>query len=154
MSNIDEREIADLTSAFFRLFSNRDAAPRLERIFDLFVPRGIIARCVGEEPEVSTLEEFIAPRQLLLTNGTLTDFVERELSGITETWGNIARRVCTYEKSGIRDGVPFASRGVKIFQFVRTTRGWRILSVAWDDEREGFAVSGASFRHPPALIPR
>jgi hypothetical protein len=143
MSDTDEREIADLTAAFFRLFSNRDAVPRLERIFDLFVPRGVIARCVGDEPEVSTLEEFIAPRQLLLTNGTLTDFAERELSGTTETWGNIGRRVCTYEKSGVREGLPFASRGVKIFQFVRTTRGWRILSVAWDDEREGFAAPDA-----------
>lgn len=140
MTEHDEREIAALTAAFFDLFSNRDAPPQLERIFDMFVPHGVIARCVDENAEVSTLDEFIAPRQLLLTNGTLTDFAERELSGTTEAWGNIARRVCTYEKSGLREGVAFTARGVKIFQFVRTSAGWKILSVAWDDEREGFSV--------------
>ena len=29
---------------------------------------------------------------------------------------------------------------MKTLQFVETPQGWRIASVAWDDEREGLAV--------------
>jgi hypothetical protein len=133
-------EIDRLADSFFALFSNRDGAPVLDRIFDLFVPNGLIAKCTDPDPEISTLQEFIAPRQELLTNGTLTDFSESETFERTQIFGNIAQRLSTYQKSGRLDGVPFSARGVKTFQFVRTRTGWRILSVTWDDERDGLAI--------------
>jgi hypothetical protein len=134
-------EIDQLTRAFFELFSNRDGMrPDLGRIFDLFVPQGVIARCAGRVPEISTLAAFIAPRQKLLSNGSLTDFAEVETSERTHIFGNMAQRLSTYQKSGSRDGVPFLSRGVKSFQFVHTPDGWRILSMAWDDERDGLSL--------------
>ncbi|HEX3068298.1 MAG TPA: GNAT family N-acetyltransferase [Thermoanaerobaculia bacterium] len=129
-----------LTDSFFALFCNRDGAPELERIFDLFVPNGLIAKCTGPDPEISTLHEFIAPRQELLTSGTLTEFSESETSERTQIFGNIAQRISTYQKSGCLDGVPFTTRGVKTFQFVKTRLGWRIFSVTWDDERDGLAI--------------
>jgi hypothetical protein len=137
-------EIDRLADSFFALFSNRDDAPDLARIFDLFVPNGLIAKCTNSDPEISTLEEFIAPRQELLTNGTLTDFAESETSERTQIFGNIAQRLSTYQKSGCLNGVPFSTRGVKTFQFVRTRTAWRILSVTWDDEREGLAIEELS----------
>ena len=137
----DEQAIDALAAAFFRLFSNRDGArPDLTGIFELFVAEGSIAKCTASEPEIATLREFIEPRQKLLTDGTLTDFAEVETSASTSIFGNVAQRVSTYEKSGRREGVAFAQRGVKTLQFVRTARGWKIFSVAWDDEREGFTV--------------
>jgi hypothetical protein len=137
-------EIDRLVDSFFALFSNRDGAPELGRVFDLFVSNGLIAKCTGADPEISTLQEFIAPRQELLTNGTLTDFAESETSERTQIFGNIAQRICTYQKSGRLNGVPFSTRGVKTFQFVRTRTGWRVLSVTWDDERDGLAVEELS----------
>lgn len=138
-------EIDRLTESFFQLFSNRGGAtPRLERIFDLFVPEGIIARCGDGTAEITTLQEFITPRRELLTNGTLTEFSEVETSENTRVFGHIANRLSTYQKSGVLRGRPFSSRGMKSFQFVRTPAGWRILSMAWDDEREGFAVNELS----------
>ena len=137
-------ELDRLTESFFALFSNRDGAPELGRIFELFVPNGIIAKCTSVDPELTTLREFIAPRQVLLTSGTLTEFSESETSERTQIFGNIAQRISTYQKSGCLDGVPFSTRGVKTFQFVRTRIGWRILSVTWDDEREGLAIEELS----------
>ncbi|HXH94281.1 MAG TPA: DUF4440 domain-containing protein [Thermoanaerobaculia bacterium] len=138
-------EIDRLTDSFFALYSNRDGVrPDLGRIFDLFVPNGLIAKCTGPDPEISTLHEFIAPRQELLTNGSLTDFSESETSKHTQIFGNIAQRISTYQKSGCLDGVAFTARGVKTFQFLWTRTGWRILSVSWDDEREGLAVEELS----------
>jgi hypothetical protein len=34
----------------------------------------------------------------------------------------------------VRDGAAFAARGRIATQFVRTPGGWRITSMAWDDE--------------------
>jgi hypothetical protein len=70
----------------------------------------------------------------MLTDGTLREFSERELTATTEIFGNVAQRFSLYEKTGIRDGVRFTTRGMKAFQFARTPAGWRICAVAWDDE--------------------
>ena len=130
-----------LTASFFGLFSNLGGvSPDLTRIFDLFVPQGLIAKCAGDDPEISTLQEFITPRQKLLTDGSLTDFSEVETSERTHIFGNMAQRLSIYQKSGKRDGVPFSARGVKSFQFLETSDGWRILSMTWDDERDGLSL--------------
>jgi hypothetical protein len=141
----DKDSIDRIVHSFFGLFSNRNGArPDLSAIFGLCIPQAIISKCVALTPEIYTLEEFITPRQVLLCSGTLTDFQESETSERTTILGNIAQRVCTYAKSGALNGVPFHSRGVKVFQFVRSPEGWRIASVAWDDEREGLTVDQAA----------
>jgi hypothetical protein len=135
----DERAIDTLVGAFFALFSNAGGTiPNLRAIFDLCIPQAVISKCVTSSPEVFTLESFIAPREVLLTGGSLTNFHEVETAHRTRVFGNIAQRVSAYTKSGVLDGAPFQSRGVKVFQFVRTADGWRITAVSWDDEREGF----------------
>jgi hypothetical protein len=55
-------------------------------------------------------------------------------------FGDVAQHFCSYEKSGVQDGVPFTGRGMKTVQLVRMPEGWRISAVAWDDEREGLTV--------------
>ncbi len=135
----DKAEIDALVRSFFQLFSNRAGIrPELDRIFGLFVPRGLLVKCGGEEPEVCSLIEFITPRQALLTNGTLQEFHEFETGESTTIFGDCAQRISAYQKSGVLDGQVFSTRGVKTFQFVRSGAGWKILSVAWDDERNGF----------------
>lgn len=135
----DRRQIDDLVRAFFSLFSNRDGVtPRLRALFDLCIPEAIISKCVSSTPEVMSLEAFIAPREALLSNGTLTDFEEVETAHHTQIFGNVAQRSCTYVKSGVHDGVSFHTHGAKVFQFIKGPDGWRICAVSWDDEREGF----------------
>ena len=137
------REIDRLTASFFALFCNRGGVrPELERMFELFVPGGVIARCSGNDPEVFTLRDFIVPRQEWLSNGTLLEFAEEETSAQTQIFGHLAQRTSVYQKSGSRDGVAFSSRGIKSFQFAATTGGWRIVSMMWDDERDGFSLEG------------
>ena len=134
----DQRANDELVHAFFDHFTNRGGAtPNLRAIRDLCLPEVVIAKCVTSPPEVMSLETFIAPREALLSNGTLTDFQEAEVARHREVFGNVAQRWCTYVKSGVLDGRPFETRGVKVFQFVRCPGGWRISAVSWDDEREG-----------------
>jgi hypothetical protein len=50
------------------------------------------------------VESFIAPRQALLSGGTLVDFREWELHGHTEVFGDIAQYFGSYAKAGVQDG--------------------------------------------------
>ena len=77
---------------------------------------------------------FIEPRRALVGSGVLTSFEEVETGAVTESFGKVAHRFSTYEKRGVRDGAAFAARGRIATQFVRTPGGWRITSMAWDDE--------------------
>ena len=85
------------------------------------------------------VEEFIAPREALLTGGSLTDFREWPAAGRVEVFGDIAHWFGSYEKDGLLHGEPCPGAGMKSIQLVRTADGWRISAVAWDDERDGLA---------------
>ena len=123
-----------LTAAFFSAFDNRTGAPALHLIEQVCIPQAVISKCVSDTPEVMSLAQFIAPRRVILTDGTLADFSERETSHTTQIFGHIAQRWCTYEKSGRLKGVAFHATGTKTIQFIKTPAGWRISAVAWDDD--------------------
>jgi hypothetical protein len=105
-----------------------------------FLPQAVIVRTGGGEPAVYDVDGFIAPRQAILTDGTLEEFREWELSGHTEVFGDIAHHFCSYAKEGFQAGAPLSGRGMKTMQLVRTSAGWRISGVAWDDERDGLSI--------------
>ncbi|MFF1902711.1 DUF4440 domain-containing protein [Kitasatospora sp. NPDC058218] len=126
-------EIDALTAEFFGAFDNRGGKPAdVARLRRLLVPGGVIVH-TGTDLTVYTVEEFIAPREQLLSDGRLVDFSEWETSERTEVVGDIASRVGEYGKSGILNGQPYEGSGTKAFQFVRTAEGWRIVAFSWFD---------------------
>jgi hypothetical protein len=138
----DRAAIAGLVRTFFAAFtSGPESATRLAALREVFLPGAVIVRTGGGEPAVYDVDGFIAPRQALLSDGSLTGFSEWEVAGRTEMFGDIAQHFCSYAKAGVREGTPFTGRGMKTIQFVRTPAGWRISAAAWDDERPGLAVA-------------
>jgi hypothetical protein len=138
----DRAAIAGIVRTFFAAFtSGADCTARLDALRQVFLPEAVIIRTCGGEPAVYGVDSFIAPRRELLSSGTLTDFREWELSGRTEVFGDIAQHFCSYAKAGVQDERPFAAQGMKTLQFVRTSAGWRISAAAWDDERDGLAIT-------------
>ena len=93
-----------------------------------------------QRPEISSVRQFIEPRQATVSAGELTRFHEVELSETTEVFGNVAHRFSAYAKSGTMKGVPFEARGMISTQFIRTPQGWKMSAMAWDDERAGLAL--------------
>ncbi len=141
---VDQRAIAEMMRTFFAAFaSGPGCADRLEELRALFIPQAVITRTCGLPPAVYGVDDFIAPRRRLLSDGTLVDFREWEVSGHTEVFGNIAQHFCTYAKEGVQDGARFTARGMKTLQFIRTGHGWRISAAAWDDERAGLTIASA-----------
>lgn len=128
--------MAALVAEFFRAVSFAPGErPAYQAIFGLFIERGLLIRNTGDRPEISTVDEFVTSRTELFSSGRLTSFAEAELEGVTEHFGGIAHRLSTYTKRGVSDGVAFEARGVISTQFIRTPEGWRMTSMAWDDER-------------------
>ncbi|MBP0448761.1 nuclear transport factor 2 family protein [Kitasatospora sp. RG8] len=126
-------EIDALTAEFFGAFDNRGGKPAdVARLRRLIVPGGVIVN-TGPSLTVYTVDEFIEPREQLLSDGRLVEFSEWETAERTEIVGDLATRFGEYGKSGIMNGEPYEGGGTKAFQFVRTPEGWRIVSFYWSD---------------------
>ena len=131
----DELAIDAVTRQFFGAFTNRDGKiPDFDRLRDLFIPEATIVKNVGGTPVVYDVTGFIEPRRAILTDGSLREFVEYETFSRTHIYQNIAQRFSRYAKAWIALGTQMEGRGAKMMHFVRTTGGWKISSVAWDDE--------------------
>jgi len=143
MSNPQSRaavksELDRLTQEFFRSVSFASgSSPDYEHIHTLFIEQGLLIKNVGPTPEISSVSQFIAPRRESVRVGDLTEFNEAELSETTEIFGNVAHRFSAYTKSGTLKGSSFNGRGMISTQFIHTPQGWRVSSMAWDDERPG-----------------
>ena len=135
-----EDELAALTAAFLAAVTFAPGErPDYDAIRGLFIGQGVLIKNIGTL-DITTVDEFIAPRQALVDSGALTEFEERELAHITEVFGNVAHRMSTYSKRGVQGGVQFEARGVISTQFVFTPSGWRMSAMAWDDERSGLVM--------------
>lgn len=134
-------ELDRIAHAFFGAVSfEQGDKPNYRKIHELFVEQGLLIKNSGQVPEISTLVAFIEPRQASVNAGDLTRFHEAELSETTQVFGNVAHRFSTYAKSGTLKGVSFEAKGMITTQFIHTPQGWRISSMAWDDERPGLVV--------------
>ena len=134
-------EIDALTAAFLQAVSfNEGERPTYAHLYDLFIEGGLLIKNSADAPEISTVQQFIEPRQRVVDSGELTRFEERETAEITEIFGNIAHRLSIYKKHGVSAGAVIAGRGVISLQFVGTPAGWRISALAWDDERPGLTI--------------
>lgn len=138
----DVAAVEEVVRAFLAAFtSGPDSAARLDTLRTLFLPQAIIVRTCGGEPTVYDVEGFIAPREAMLTSGTLADFSEWALAGRTGVFGDVAHHFGSYAKAGVQAGTPFTGRGMKSLQLVRVGGAWRISAAAWDDERDGLALA-------------
>lgn len=136
-----KQELDALTAAFFRAVSFREGEkPAYSDLYTLFIESAYLIKNSATTPEISTVRQFIEPRQRMVDTGELLRFEEVETAEITEIFGNVAHRFSTYAKEGISMGTPIAARGVISTQFIMTPEGWRISCMAWDDERPGLTI--------------
>jgi ribosomal protein S18 acetylase RimI-like enzyme len=132
----DAAAIADVMNRFLRAVSFENGErPSYDDLPDLFLPGARLIRNSGTAPEISTVEEFVRSRRAAFERGELRSFEETELGERTELFGNVTHRFSPYRKRALSDRGAIDVRGAISTQFVRTADGWRISSMAWDDER-------------------
>ena len=136
----DDPTLALLRRFFQAVSFDEGGKPAYPRLHDLFIEGGKLIANSGPEPAVTGVAGFIAARQPAVDSGELTWFEEVEIDGVTVAFGNVAHRFSRYAKRGRRAGEDFAGQGMISTQFVRSPHGWRISSMAWDDERPGLTL--------------
>src|ERR1700722_5651197 len=87
----------------------------------------------GSLPSVMTPEDY---EKRAGANFEKAAFYESEVARRVETFGDIAHVFSTYESRRAPGEKPFA-RGINSFQFVRDAKGWKVITILWDSEREG-----------------
>ncbi len=133
----DENEIAidALIDAFYGAFDNRGTTkPSADALRNLFAMGARVWRVSLGAVEQWNVEDFIAPRVAMLTNGTLTEFHEWETRSRTTVFANIASRESHYRKTGTMNGTPYGGDGRKLIDFCRVAAAWKICSIVWEDD--------------------
>lgn len=88
-----KREIDALTIDFFKIVSFLEGnKPAYHNLYKLFTESGQVIKNSSTVPEISTVSQFIEPRQRMVDADELTCFKEVETAEITEIFGNIAHR--------------------------------------------------------------
>jgi hypothetical protein len=137
----DESLVLELLNRFFAAVSFPEGGtPAYPQLTELFSAEGRLIRAGTQAPQSRRVDDFIDERRRVPADGGPTSFHEAELSGHTDVFGAVAHRLSIYTKSGNGPAGPFAARGVISTQFVREPGGWRICSMAWDDERPGLSI--------------
>jgi hypothetical protein len=142
----DFTRIADALDALYATLSG----PAGERDWDvrhqLFHPDAKLIRTGVDENGVSwlkimTLEEYREDVAFIFKR---IPFFEIETERRVEQFGNIAHAWSIYEER--RDpSAPVERRGVNSIQLFRDqARRWRIMSIIWDNEREGVKLPPSS----------
>ncbi|WP_294214454.1 GNAT family N-acetyltransferase [uncultured Chryseobacterium sp.] len=130
----DEIRIGKIIRSFFNLFDNTLQEPDFRAVNELCTESVSIIRKTGQQTDLYGLESFIEPRKKILTDGTLQQFSEFETDGETRIIGNIAQHYSRYKKKGWLNGVYFEGSGHKFFHLVKSTDGWKIAHLIWEDD--------------------
>lgn len=137
------REFHAITRRLYEVVSAAPGERDWESIRELYHPRATMVRTGLDEagqPFVlaMTFDEYVQNATRLLRD---TEFSETEIRQEVTVFGNVARVASVYEfnfrsPDGARHG-----RGVNFFNFVNEGRGWKIMNIVWDNEREGLSLS-------------
>lgn len=134
MSQEQQSQIDDLIRRYYAAFDNRsNRAIGVDELRRIFMTDARVTRVVAGQVDSWTVEQFISPREAMLTDGTLLDFHEWEVEGVTDIFADIAQRRSRYRKSGKLRGQPYSGEGYKLIQLCRSQGQWRIISVLWED---------------------
>ena len=69
------------------------------------------------------------------------DFFEIETARKVNIFGNIAHAWSIYEARRSPDAAELDRRGINSIQLYKDAQGWRIMSMIWDNEREGVVAT-------------
>ena len=134
-------QLKRLTDDFFHAVSfGLGEQPSYSNLSEIFIESGLLIKNSGMVPEICSVAQFLLPRQASVDSGELTRFHEAEIAETALVFGSIAQRFSAYVKSGTLKGVSFEARGMISTQFILTPAGWRMSSMARDDERPGLEL--------------
>ncbi|TWJ04914.1 hypothetical protein JN11_00637 [Mucilaginibacter frigoritolerans] len=138
---MNPRAIDYVTEEFYESLSFQDGeVPDLDSVKILFYGDGLLINNSFSKPFVFTAQSFTQTLESQIAEGTLKQFMQRELYAKTEIFGKVAQRISVYEYNFSDYQTDNLPRGINYIQFIQTDDSWLITSMAWADENENYQI--------------
>lgn len=134
-------DIDFLVTDFYQTLSFQTGeTPDLDALQALCFDEAILINNTFGRPLSFTPEEFAKGIQTKVADGSMQQFMQREIFSKTEIFGKIAQRVSVYEYSFTDHESGRIPRGINYVQCIQTEGKWLISSMAWQDENENYHI--------------
>jgi hypothetical protein len=138
---MNTRAIDYITEDFYESLSFQDAEqPDLENVRSLFYADGVLVNNSFGKPIIFSSETFAQAFESQIAEGTLEQFMQRELYSKTDVFGKVAQRISVYEYSFADHEIENLPRGINYIQYILVDDNWKITSMAWSDENENHQI--------------
>ncbi len=132
----------ELTAAIYTVVSAPPETRDWESVRPLYHPRATMVRTgidsAGKRyAKVMSFDEYIVNVSELLKGVT---FHEVELRQDVREFGNVAQLTSVYEFNFKSADKQFSGRGINFFNLINDGSGWKIISIVWDNERDGLCL--------------
>jgi hypothetical protein len=118
-----------------------------DRFRNLFAPGARLIpaapRRDGSAPPALSPDDYV---QRTSGNFLKNGFFERGIAQRTESYGTIVHVFSTYESRRGKDDEKPMARGINSIQLMKHDRRWWVVTVMWDQEREGNAIPAQYLR--------
>jgi hypothetical protein len=134
----DVESIDAIIAALYDVISGPAGERDWERFRSLFAPKATLSP-MAPRPDGSTPVRVLSPEDYVQFGGGYfmeNPFYEREAGRELERFGNVANAMSFYESRNAPDEEPF-TRGVNTITLLHDGTRWYVLSIAWDEVREG-----------------
>ena len=140
-SEKDLKELAEITRGVYEAVSFENAdAQSLEQLHRYLIPKALLINNNGPHHQLLNVDAFIFEVKAQIMDGTLSSFHEVELKHETEIFGNVAHRFSTYQAEITTGGNTYKIMGINSIQFIKTMEGWKVSSIAWNDEDDTLKI--------------
>ncbi|CAN5143375.1 hypothetical protein BH18GEM1_BH18GEM1_03700 [soil metagenome] len=147
----DVESIDAIIGALYDVISGPAGERDWDRFRSLFAPGAVLSAMVPRPDGTSPLRVFTYEDYVGFGGEYFKDnaFYDREAGRALRRFGNIANTMSFYEsRHALDDPEPFA-RGINTITLVTDGARWYIVSIAWDEVREGNPLPAEWFQELP-----
>lgn len=101
---------------------------------------GLLVNNSFKDPIIFAAETFIQSLESLVAEGSMDQFLQREVWSKTDVFGKVAQRLSVYEYSFADHPVEHMPKGINFIQFIQVEGLWKITSMVWADENENHII--------------
>ena len=143
--------IDELLDTLYECISGPPGGQDWERDREIYHPRAIMTRTRIVDGKntafVFNYDEFVEATKPILAD---VSFYEIQLARKIEQFGQIAHVYSTYEARETPTSPDIQFRGVNMIHLWNDGTRWWVMSIIWDNERDGLALPGKWLRDDPA----
>lgn len=134
-------QIDHLTQKFYEsICFSQEKYPNIDQLQELFYGDGKLVNGNFDNPLEFTVQSYMQAIMHQIEEGNTEFYSIQEIADVTEVFGNTAHRVSVYEHASKANSQQPWKRGVNYIQFIFNEGSWQIVSMLWNDEKEGLKI--------------